>query len=189
MKLLFRPRTEDLWSAGRLKYMADAVLNAGAVRILDVGSAQVENVYLARPNLQLFCIDDWEVPPKKIAAEFRRVNVDVEGLPFESEFFDAVLAGEILEHLWSPFAFLAETNRVLRPGGMLVISTPHPHYYLEVLKTILGINRVDCDGHVNLFSRSHLSEVLRKLGFEVVEVKSTCMWFPLVRIVLIVVRP
>ena len=66
---------------------------------------------------------------------------------------------------------------------MLVLSTPHPHYYAEVLKTILGINRVDCDGHVNLFSRAHLIEVLHKCGFEVIKVKSTHIWIPLARIV------
>lgn len=46
-------------------------------------------------------------------------------LPFADEDFDLVMAVEILEHLESPRAFLREIFRVLRPGGLAVLSTPN----------------------------------------------------------------
>jgi 2-polyprenyl-3-methyl-5-hydroxy-6-metoxy-1,4-benzoquinol methylase len=55
------------------------------------------------------------------------VDVDLERelLPRPAASYDAVLATEILEHLWNPAFFLGELLRVLRPGGSLVLSTPN----------------------------------------------------------------
>src|SRR5512135_2716132 len=46
-------------------------------------------------------------------------------LPFADRDFDLVMAVEVLEHLESPRAFLREIHRVLRPGGLAVITTPN----------------------------------------------------------------
>jgi 2-polyprenyl-6-hydroxyphenyl methylase / 3-demethylubiquinone-9 3-methyltransferase len=48
---------------------------------------------------------------------------DVARLPFRDAIFDVVVAGEILEHVTDPAAVIAESCRVLRVGGTLVIDT------------------------------------------------------------------
>lgn len=54
------------------------------------------------------------------------VQVDMENaLPFEDHSFDAVICCEGIEHIFSPFHFFSELERVLRPGGILIISTPN----------------------------------------------------------------
>jgi ubiquinone/menaquinone biosynthesis C-methylase UbiE len=52
------------------------------------------------------------------------VEGDVEALPFADASFGTVLCTEVLEHLPRPDAALAEIQRVLRPGGVLVGSVP-----------------------------------------------------------------
>lgn len=54
-----------------------------------------------------------------------RVGVvgDVCRLPFPSNVFGCVLCTEVLEHLLTPQAAIDEFHRVLRPGGMLVLTT------------------------------------------------------------------
>ncbi len=42
--------------------------------------------------------------------------------PYGDDFFDAVLARDILEHLREPWLTLREARRVLRPGGIIVAS-------------------------------------------------------------------
>jgi len=55
-------------------------------------------------------------------------GVDVAGsattLPFLSASFDAVLATEVLEHIYEPWIAVEEMRRVLRDGGTAVLSTP-----------------------------------------------------------------
>lgn len=46
-------------------------------------------------------------------------------LPFEDGFFDAVVSIDGIEHLERPFDFVREVARVLRPGGVTILSTPN----------------------------------------------------------------
>ena len=48
-----------------------------------------------------------------------------EQLPFAPASFDAVLAFELIEHVSHPSAFVREVHRVLRPGGVLALTTPN----------------------------------------------------------------
>jgi len=45
-------------------------------------------------------------------------------LPFRAACFDGVFSTQVLEHVSDPEAFLAECRRVLKPGGMLLLSAP-----------------------------------------------------------------
>jgi SAM-dependent methyltransferase len=45
-------------------------------------------------------------------------------LPFDRETFDSVLATQVFEHTFKPTEFLAETHRILKPGGILLMTTP-----------------------------------------------------------------
>ncbi len=53
---------------------------------------------------------------------------DARTLPFPSESFDAVVCSEVLEHIVEDGAALLEINRVLRDGGLLLISVPHQNF-------------------------------------------------------------
>jgi SAM-dependent methyltransferase len=44
--------------------------------------------------------------------------------PFEDSAFDIVIGTQLFEHIHSPYLFLFECNRVLRPGGLLVLEWP-----------------------------------------------------------------
>lgn len=47
------------------------------------------------------------------------------GLPFDSNYFDVVLFADVVEHLDDPNRALTEIHRVLKPNGVLLLSTPH----------------------------------------------------------------
>jgi 2-polyprenyl-3-methyl-5-hydroxy-6-metoxy-1,4-benzoquinol methylase len=51
------------------------------------------------------------------------VRANLERLPFADASFERVMSVQVLEHLLDPAAGVAELARVLRPGGVLVIST------------------------------------------------------------------
>lgn len=50
-------------------------------------------------------------------------------LPFESAVFDGVVIDNVLEHIADPAPLLAETHRVLRPGGHVLIGVPGKRGY------------------------------------------------------------
>lgn len=53
-------------------------------------------------------------------------TADASALPFREESFDTLLSFEVVEHLPDPNGAFREMVRVLRPGGVLVATTPNP---------------------------------------------------------------
>ena len=95
-----------------------------------------------------------------------QANVE-EPLPFDDGSFDAVVAGELLEHLQFPDALVAEIRRVLRPGGVLAGSVPNAFRVQSRLRFLRGKPPEDDPTHLRMFSPAALRELLA--GFERVE--------------------
>ena len=84
--------------------------------------------------------------------------------------FDLVVSLEVVEHLYSPRTWARGCFNALRPGGILICSTPY-HGYLKNLA--LGIagrwdshwSSNDEGGHIKFWSRSSLVALLCEAGF------------------------
>lgn len=59
-------------------------------------------------------------------------------LPFADESFDAVISNQVIEHLTDTDAFLSETYRILRPGGLVITSTENMSSWHNVFAVALG---------------------------------------------------
>jgi len=92
-----------------------------------------------------------------------QANVE-EPLPFEDASFDAVVAGELFEHLQFPDALVAEIARVLRPGGVLVGSVPNAFRLQGRLRFLVGRAPEDDPTHLQMFSPAAMRDLLG--GFE-----------------------
>jgi 2-polyprenyl-3-methyl-5-hydroxy-6-metoxy-1,4-benzoquinol methylase len=86
--------------------------------------------------------------------------VDGHTLPFASAEFDRVVIVDMLEHVPDDRAFLREVARVLKPGGTLVINTPHlKHTALRRARHALG-QTDEKHGHLR---PGYTAEALRSL--------------------------
>ena len=87
-----------------------------------------------------------------------------ENLPFDSESFDIVLAGEIIEHLISPGLFLSEVRRVLKPGGLFTGSTPNAFRFDKRFQLLLGNDPKTFSDptHTQYFSYDSLNQILKR---------------------------
>jgi SAM-dependent methyltransferase len=86
-------------------------------------------------------------------------QADLTSLPFDGERFDAVVLGEVLEHIEDDRAALREIARVLRPGGITAISVPaNPKLFGPSDKWA---------GHVRRYTRPALLEACSAAGLTV----------------------
>lgn len=96
-----------------------------------------------------------------------QANVE-ERLPFDDASFDAVVAGELFEHLRFPESLVVEIERVLRPGAVLVGSVPNAFRIQSRLRFLRGRPPEDDPTHLRLFSPDLIRGLLR--GFDDVRV-------------------
>jgi ubiquinone/menaquinone biosynthesis C-methylase UbiE len=76
-------------------------------------------------------------------------EVDAHDLPYKDESFDAVLCNQVLEHVKNPWVCVKEFHRVLKGGGILILSSPfiyqeHNHPVDNWRFTISGL-RILCE--------------------------------------------
>jgi SAM-dependent methyltransferase len=90
--------------------------------ILDVGCG-------IKPYQQLFNFTNYtgiETGSSGHDHQDSKVDIYYDGkkIPFGKDSFDSVISTEVLEHIFEPKEFLNEINRVLRPGGKLLLTVP-----------------------------------------------------------------
>ena len=84
-------------------------------------------------------------------------------LPFADASFDRLVAAEVLEHVNSDRAVIAELARVLRPGGVLAVTVPR--WFPEQVNWALSHEYHGVEGgHVRIYRRSQLSRRLTDAG-------------------------
>jgi 2-polyprenyl-3-methyl-5-hydroxy-6-metoxy-1,4-benzoquinol methylase len=75
------------------------------------------------------------------------------------EFFDVVIAAEVIEHLENPRAMVRDLYRILRPGGTAIITTPNNESWRAILALLIR-------GHFVFFGDTsypaHIVALLRK---------------------------
>ncbi|HEX6677367.1 MAG TPA: class I SAM-dependent methyltransferase, partial [Actinomycetes bacterium] len=110
----------------------------------------------------------------------RRID-DAGSLPFEGDSFDAVLAIEVLEHLFLPHLAAAEVHRVLKPGGVFILSVPNVAYWRRRLDLAafgrwnpfgddLSVEQPWRDPHIRFFNPASMKRLLTLVGFGDVQV-------------------
>jgi SAM-dependent methyltransferase len=94
---------------------------------------------------------------------------DIEsGLDYADAIFDSVFCSEVIEHMTSPEILAGEMSRVLKPGGLLFLSTPNSAFWLYRVLGVLGytVSELQHPKHFQFFSRRSLLKVLTSAGFE-----------------------
>jgi SAM-dependent methyltransferase len=91
------------------------------------------------------------------------VNGDALRLPFPDATFDAVIASEVLEHLWDDERAIGELVRVLKPGARMAITVPTR--WPERVCWALDHRYHDVPGgHVRIYHQHELEQKLERAG-------------------------
>ena len=112
-----------------IQRIIDAAQVQPGTRVLEIGTGSGYGVALIAPHADRFLTVDKTVPPPGIVpeggnVEFRRMTIPpLKGLP--SGCMDYVICFQVIEHIRDDFGTIAEIQRVLKPNGQLLISTPN----------------------------------------------------------------
>ncbi len=93
----------------------------------------------------------------------------------EGELFDAILFGDVLEHLKDPLTTLRESLRFLQPSGVVVISVPNIAHADVKIALINGQFPYSDDGlldrtHISFFTKESLLKLVKDAGLVEVEI-------------------
>jgi SAM-dependent methyltransferase len=144
----------------------------GAGRLLEVGSAS--GWFLAQARDAGFSVEGIE-PAEDVAREAaERWDVPVQAATAEDAELprgelDVVVAWHALEHIAEPAAVLERLRGALRPGGLLLIEVPNVE---SAASRAQGRNwfHLDLAHHVGHYAPATLTELLRRTGYEPLEV-------------------
>jgi 2-polyprenyl-3-methyl-5-hydroxy-6-metoxy-1,4-benzoquinol methylase len=147
----------------------------------EVSGVDIEPVYLdhSRPMLEKY-------PHLSLKVD----DMTDSKLPAHS--FDLILCTEVIEHIPDSKRALGEMHRLLKPGGVLILSTPQRYSPLELaakvaflpgvihlVRLIYGEAILDSE-HINLMTETEVTEQLHHAGFTIEERYKTGMYLPLV---------
>lgn len=131
------------------RYLLSAPLVAGA-RVLDIACGEgFGSDILAQTAAEVIGVDISEDAIRHARQTYQRAGLSfqvgsVTAIPLPDQSVDYVISFETIEHIDAHQEMLAEVRRVLRPGGVFIVSTPEKSIY------------TDASGHVNPF---HVKEL------------------------------
>jgi SAM-dependent methyltransferase len=180
---------------GHTQHYRDVITRVGQIidkddvkRVLDIGAVPGHiSAMLKYAGLDVSAAD---IAPERASRLFEtmkiptyKVNLDMEPLPFVDESYDLVLFCEILEHLrLRPISALQQVQRVLRPGGHLLLSVPNitplmrwrfllgEDFQGDLVKEFEKIETIGHMGHFRLYSQREIERILSHIGFYIVDI-------------------
>lgn len=152
--------------------------------VLDVGCASgYLAAALARQDCRVSGIEYDADAAEEARPHLEKLVVgDVTAMDLTEEFgegvFDAVVFGDVLEHLADPEPVLRSSLRLLRPGGSVVVSVPNVTHGSLRLALLQGRWSYTPTGlldrtHLRFFTRSSFGELLTRAGLQVEVAKAT----------------
>lgn len=163
---MYRLEDTNWWYSGRrdlvLKMMTrtDVYLSGKPLKILDAGCGT---------GINLKCLLDFgdayglDISKNALSFSKRRglsslICGSADRLPFKGELFDLVLALDVIEHIDQDNSAVMEFNRVLRPGGWLIITVPAFQFLMSEHDQAVH--------HKRRYTRSGLLMILQGAGFK-----------------------
>ena len=154
---------------GKNKYILD--LGCGNGALVDFLIKNQFNAYGTDASLSGIDIATALHPGKFAVQDLSSDNLPAE---FNKIKFDTIISTEVIEHLYDPKSFILFCKQILQKnkGGEIILSTPFHGYLKNLAIAIMGkwdshANPLWEGGHIKLWSKTTLSQLLEEQGFTV----------------------
>jgi len=139
--------------------------------ILDIGSRDgflLKQIRDLKPNCFCYGIEkEPEVLEEVEGCDIRLA--DTKNLPFKNNFFDVIFALDVLEHIEDVETAILEIKRVLKNGGIFVVSGPTESWFYKFCR-FFYIRKIQHDEHVHTIY--DIEKKIETNGFRIVEKQS-----------------
>ena len=149
-----------LYHAPIVSALERALSESPGPSVLNLGSGPFFELAHLRDSGRRFTVCDVDPRAVELAKQLyaaRLAGADVlepgGSLPYPEHSFDAVVSMDVIEHVPEPLPWVREALRVLKPGGLLFLTTPN--YGSRSLR-ILENTALEAIARVQRFSRKHL---------------------------------
>ncbi len=147
-------------------------------RLLDIGCSAGFFLKVARDN-------GWETYGLDISDDTARIAREryglevltgtIEEISYAPNHFDVVMMGDVIEHTANPVNTMLAVNKILKPDGLVILSTPNidglfPKLSYKVSKIINYWPHPEPPGHLFQFSKETLTRLLTQTGFIPLEI-------------------
>jgi len=150
-----------LYSGGTLDYNLENRVNylekvrGSRNKLLEIGSGEGSFIRaVSRLGIEATGME----PNKESGAIYSSKHIDNDSL------FDLVVSNHVLEHIVNPVEFLSQLHDCMLPKGLLIFEVPNLHMY-GVYATAISHE------HVSHFTPASLSYLMRRCGFEVLDLE------------------
>ncbi len=124
------------FSRGQYKELIEQHVVSGG-RLLDAGCGRdLEFSREFASDVQVIGVDLEEKLDTRNQRSPFALRGDLEKLPFPPNYFDLIISRSVVEHLQNPLAVFREFQRVLKPGGRIVLSTPNKFDYVSIVAAL-----------------------------------------------------
>ncbi|MCB0496980.1 MAG: class I SAM-dependent methyltransferase [Cyclobacteriaceae bacterium] len=107
-------------------YVSEAYING---HLLEVGCGEGRGIDLLAPKATSYtAVDKISEVIEKLSNNYpdgKFIQANIPPFPFEDESFDTLVSFQVIEHIKDDVTFLKEIHRVLKPGGVALVSTPN----------------------------------------------------------------
>ena len=127
-------------------------------RLLDCGCGNVPYYEIYQNLVEEVICTDWKnsMHENKFVDVYSDLN---EHLEFEDLSFDTIILTDVLEHIYKPLNLIAEINRVLKPGGRIIVAVPFFYWIHEQPYDYFR------------YTEYSLSKMFEDSGFKIIEIE------------------
>jgi len=144
-------------------------------RVVDVGASPfILSCALKSIGFDVVAVDYDPEEYKRIAetcgVSIAKADLEKDAIPLEGGWADCAVFTEVIEHI-NPYYVghtLTEINRVLKPQGALILTTPNIASLFRRLRLMLGL-QPQYRYHVHEYTKSEVEQLLQQYGFNIVE--------------------
>lgn len=189
--------TQDLYKNDNYRRMREVYdfvnkkvhsLKNNGLKICDIGCGDGSLLELLKDKGGLYGVDisrpQIKIARKKGIKAFY-CNIDDSKLPFKNDYFDVVISSEVIEHVLVPDKLLQEAKRVLKKGGIFILTTPNLASFGKRLMLLMNKNPfIECSplepeavGHLRYFIYPTLFTITKRNHLKLLQYTSDVINF------------